>query len=360
MKECNFLQTYEIFLKLIYLKLLQEYLNNEVIGFTDKLGEEESVYYTVTDIQGSITEVYDGSSNLVWKSGYTAFGELAGETVDLIDFDGMYTGCDYDSETGLTYHWNRWRSEDGSCFISEDPARDGANWYGYCNNNPLTYTDPLGLYPYNNLNEAMEDYYTNYATDADRKQMHFFGLIDQASMGNKSAQNTLKFAFHQANQEMLQDISNVTGDASLAFLAIGCPEAAGALGTVSIVADILSAVDNYVNGEYGIANKQILLITGSMIASKSVENVARKIARVEIHIGKTSRYYEIGKRGAIKSEKALKKIIAKDIASGYFGENIAPEMASQIIKESVDAYKSITKQGENEKRNEKKNNNKDK
>ena len=211
MKECNFLQTYEIFLKLIYLKLLQEYLNNEIVGFTDKTGGEESVYYTVTDIQGSITEVYDGCSNLVWKSGYTAFGQLAGETVDLIDFDGMYTGCDYDSDTGLTYHWNRWRSEDGSAFISEDPARDGANWYGYCNNNPLTYTDPLGLYPYNNLNEAMEDYYTNYATDADRKQMHFFGLIDQASMGNKSAQNTLNYAFYQANKEIGTGMIVVTG-----------------------------------------------------------------------------------------------------------------------------------------------------
>ena len=149
MKECNFLQTYEIFLKLIYLKLLQEYLNNEIIGFTDKLCEEESVYYTVTDIQGSITEVYDGSRKLVWKSGYTAFGELAGETVDLIDFDGMYTGCDYDAEIGLTYHWNRWRSEDGSCFISEDPARDGANWYGYAGCNPMVYVDRIGLFASN-------------------------------------------------------------------------------------------------------------------------------------------------------------------------------------------------------------------
>ncbi len=146
MKETyNFLQTYEICFKLIYLKLLQEYFNNKIVGFTDiDSNNTKSFYYTVTDIQGSITEVYDGSSKLVWKSGYTAFGELAGETVDLIDFDGMYTGCDYDAETGLTYHWNRWRSEDGSAFISEDPARDGMNWYGYCNGNPICYTDPEG------------------------------------------------------------------------------------------------------------------------------------------------------------------------------------------------------------------------
>jgi len=60
-EEYYLLQTYEIFLKLIYLKLLQEYLNNEIIGFTDCENNEETAYYTVTDIQGSITEIYDGS-----------------------------------------------------------------------------------------------------------------------------------------------------------------------------------------------------------------------------------------------------------------------------------------------------------
>ena len=63
MKETYFLlQTYEIFLKILYFKLLQEYLKNEIIGFTDCENNEETAYYTVTDIQGSITEVYDGSS----------------------------------------------------------------------------------------------------------------------------------------------------------------------------------------------------------------------------------------------------------------------------------------------------------
>ena len=30
-------------------------------------------------------------------------------------------------------------------FISEDPARDGMNWYAYCGNNPLIHWDPSGL-----------------------------------------------------------------------------------------------------------------------------------------------------------------------------------------------------------------------
>ncbi len=122
------------------------YLNNQIVGFKDNSDDDtEKLYYTVTDIQGSVTEVYDEEGFLVWKSGYTAFGIKAGETTNLIDFDGLYTGCDYDAETGLTYHWNRWRSEDGSFWLSEDPARDGLNWYGYAGQNPTNYIDRNGL-----------------------------------------------------------------------------------------------------------------------------------------------------------------------------------------------------------------------
>lgn len=126
------------------------YLNNQIIAFADeKQNETEKKYFTVTDIQGSITEVYDESENLVWKSGYTAFGILACEVSNLIDFDGLYTGCDYDPETGLTYHWNRWRSEEGNSWLSEDFARDGLNWYGYAGQNPVNFIDVIGLFYYN-------------------------------------------------------------------------------------------------------------------------------------------------------------------------------------------------------------------
>ena len=124
------------------------YLNNQIIAFVDeKQNETEKKYFTVTDIQGSITEVYDENETLVWKSGYTAFGILACEVNNSIDFDGLYTGCDYDTESGLTYHWNRWRSENGVSFISQDPARDGLNWYGYAGQNPATFIDLDGCVP---------------------------------------------------------------------------------------------------------------------------------------------------------------------------------------------------------------------
>ena len=116
MKEYNLLQTYEIFLKIMYLKLLQEYLNNEIIGFTNCENNEEAAYYTVTYIHGSITEVYDGISNLVWKSGYTAFGQLAGETAIGITMGmtsgqavgGAIVGLTKDGESDRLFVYKNW------------------------------------------------------------------------------------------------------------------------------------------------------------------------------------------------------------------------------------------------------------
>jgi hypothetical protein len=37
-----------------------------------------------------------------------------------------------------------WSGEEGR-FITEDPARDGGNWFAYVGNNPMRYVDPTGL-----------------------------------------------------------------------------------------------------------------------------------------------------------------------------------------------------------------------
>ena len=46
------------------------------------------------------------------------------------------------------YYYNaRWYDATTGRFITEDPARDGQNWFIYTSNNPLKFIDPTGLRP---------------------------------------------------------------------------------------------------------------------------------------------------------------------------------------------------------------------
>ena len=60
-------------------------------------------------------------------------------------YRGEYT----DSESGLVYLRARMYDPETGRFINEDPAKDGLNWYVYCNGNPITFIDPFGLFDYN-------------------------------------------------------------------------------------------------------------------------------------------------------------------------------------------------------------------
>ena len=64
------------------------------------------------------------------------------EVLCLRRYCGEYT----DTESGLIYLRNRYYDPSIGRFITEDPIRDGSNWYIYCDNNPVMYVDPLGLY----------------------------------------------------------------------------------------------------------------------------------------------------------------------------------------------------------------------
>ncbi|MFP4365424.1 MAG: RHS repeat-associated core domain-containing protein [Spirochaetia bacterium] len=72
------------------------------------------------------------------------FGNSAGQH-GILDEDGLFTGKELDADTGLYYFNARWYHPGTGRFITEDPARDGLNWFVYCSQNPLIYVDPTGL-----------------------------------------------------------------------------------------------------------------------------------------------------------------------------------------------------------------------
>ena len=69
----------------------------------------------------------------------------------------------YDIETDSVYLRARYYNPSLGRFMSEDPVKDGTNWYGYCGGNPVMCTDPSGLKAY--LNELNDEQRSKVVSD---------------------------------------------------------------------------------------------------------------------------------------------------------------------------------------------------
>ncbi len=103
------------------------------------------VYYHHTDHLGTTEVVTDENGTVVWEAGYEAFGSVLNEKGDS-KFTPSYTGKFFDNASGLYYFNARWYDSELGKFTTQDPIRDGLNWWNYCNGNPLIYTDPDGKF----------------------------------------------------------------------------------------------------------------------------------------------------------------------------------------------------------------------
>jgi RHS repeat-associated protein len=69
-----------------------------------------------------------------------------------------YTSKTLDEDTGLYYFNARWYDPQIGRFLTEDPIKDGNNWYAYAGNNPIMNIDPTGLYILPTNVEANKNY----------------------------------------------------------------------------------------------------------------------------------------------------------------------------------------------------------
>ena len=100
--------------------------------------------YYLIDGHGDVTQVISENGALVYTAYYDAFGNITSATGSYTPHF-RYCGEYYDTETGWYYLRNRYYSPITGRFLTEDPARDGLNWYTYCGNNPVAFVDPWGL-----------------------------------------------------------------------------------------------------------------------------------------------------------------------------------------------------------------------
>jgi RHS repeat-associated protein len=95
----------------------------------------------VPDHRGSVAAVTDaaGANLSLADGGYPAFGSAAKPTSP--GFNG------HEAAGGLVYMRNRWYDPNTGRFTQQDPIgfAGGSNLYAYAGNNPVSYSDPLGL-----------------------------------------------------------------------------------------------------------------------------------------------------------------------------------------------------------------------
>ncbi len=78
---------------------------------------------------------------------YDGFGMVASRTGTTATPFGYGGGAQYqsDAQSGLALLGNRYYDSSVGRFISKDPAKSGSNWFAYCGNNPIAFSDPSGL-----------------------------------------------------------------------------------------------------------------------------------------------------------------------------------------------------------------------
>ena len=99
-------------------------------------------------MQGRPIKEYRADGKYITKT-YVCDSFGAEKNIDLAD-SNPFRYCSEYYDKGIDKIYLRARTYDPTLgrFTQQDPARDGFNWYVYCNGNPIAYADPTGLESY--------------------------------------------------------------------------------------------------------------------------------------------------------------------------------------------------------------------
>ena len=114
----------------------------DITGVITSKTDNDTVMRYVKDPHGNVIATSKNDS-ILGEYDYTAFGIQIKNTDASNPF--RYCGEYYDEELDSVYLRNRYYNPSTGRFLTEDPIKDGLNWYCYCSNNPIAFIDPQGL-----------------------------------------------------------------------------------------------------------------------------------------------------------------------------------------------------------------------
>ena len=250
----------------------------------------DTYYYYLFNLQGDIVGIMDSSGNTVTEYTYDAWGQLLTTTgnTELGNKNPLrYRGYYYDSETGFYYVSSRYYDPSTGSFIQKDtysgeitsPA--SLNPYGYCQANPVYYSDPTG-------------HWVETALDV-------VGLIADA------------YEFYK-NPSLLNGIFLVWSVASLIPYVPGSYVGKG----IKAVGNLGDAADFYRVGDFAVDSIDITFDT-----SRGLKNSLSSVDNIKEFVEDSTKYVddflEAGAKKTAKesAEKAYKKLVqtTKEVAS---------------------------------------------
>jgi RHS repeat-associated protein len=112
-------------------------------GLSSRVGSDSTFMHSGlnnSELQTSSTSAIQGVRT------YDAFGNLVASSGTWSGPFGYAGSVGYQEDsTGLKLLGHRYYDPSTGRFLTRDPAKDGRNWYVYCDSNPITYHDDLGL-----------------------------------------------------------------------------------------------------------------------------------------------------------------------------------------------------------------------
>ena len=113
-----------------------------------KIGDD--VYTALTDNQGTVWGLTDGSGEVVARWTYDAWGNVLSSDVTVPALAALryrFQGREWSAVTGLMNFRMRWYDAVTGRWLSKDPIglNGGVNLYAFCENIPLGCLDPFGL-----------------------------------------------------------------------------------------------------------------------------------------------------------------------------------------------------------------------